>query len=122
MVTRLPAGVRALCAVADDGHQAILVNRDLPPAERLAALAHELVHLERGGGCHRPGLHDRLRPLRAREEAQVDRIVARRLVPLDLLEAWAAARAEVGPVTTRDVADEFEVPLAVALEAMRQVA
>lgn len=92
MVAELPAGVRALHAISADGHRAILVNRALPPVERLAALAHELAHDDCKGGCHHPGLPDLLRPLVARDESRVDRIAADRLLPLPRLAAWVSAR------------------------------
>lgn len=99
------------------GLEVITLDHDLTSVERNAGLAHELVHLERGVpeiGC--PEL------LRAKEEAAVRRETARRLVPLDELRSFVAARAELGAVTARDVGEEFEVPIDVALEAMRQVA
>jgi hypothetical protein len=54
-------------------------------AQRRSTLAHELVHLERGGGCGGPWS--------AREELLVHAEAARRLVPLDAL---ADAIAECG--------------------------
>lgn len=100
-----------------DGHEIITLHHDLDTVERNAGLAHELVHLERGVppvGC--PEL------LLAKEETAVRRETARRLVPLNDLRTFVAARVEIGPVTAGDVCEEFEVPIDVALEAMRQVA
>lgn len=100
-----------------DGVEQIYLDHRLDRVERNATLAHELIHLERGVppvGC--PDL------LRAKEEATVRRETARRLVPLDELAAFVRARAELGGVTVADVAEEFEVPPDVALEAMRMVA
>ncbi len=94
--------------------QAILVGRHLDPVERLAALAHELVHLERGG------VTDCLDE--AKEERAVDRIVAGRLVPENELEALIEVLVEMeGGVTAEMVAEEFEVPTAVARRAMAEL-
>jgi Zn-dependent peptidase ImmA (M78 family) len=116
-----PAGQQpqwvAIVARGSDGTVAILINRHLDPSERLAALTHELVHLERGGGCHTPGLPDRLRPLVTREERRVDHIAALRLVPEADLRAFVEARLSVGPVSAWDIADHFGVPLPVAILA-----
>lgn len=83
-------------------------------------MAHELVHDERGGGCHRADLPAHMRPEVAREERRVDDIVAARLVPLDDLEAFVAATVDAGDaVTAGDVAEAFEVPFEVADRAVR---
>lgn len=100
-----------------DGRETITLDHSLDRRERNAALAHELIHLERGVpsvGC--PDL------LRAKEEALVRAETARRLVPPHELWEWGQRRAEVGPVTVEDVCDEFGVPEHVAREALRQVA
>lgn len=123
MVCDLPAGVRAVHARSADGHRAILVSRALDPAERRAALAHELVHDERGGGCHTPGLPDRLRPLVAREEARVERIAARRLLPAAELASWVGRRLDVGDsVSPADVVAEWDVPHHIAALALIELA
>ncbi len=116
----LPAGIPALRARRGD-QRVILIDRTLSPAERLAHLAHELVHDERGDSGHQPGLPERLRPLVAREEERVDQIVARRLIPTDELELFVRARTSVGPVSAQDVADEFEVPVPVARRALHNI-
>lgn len=111
-----PSAGRGYVIVAGD-LEVIVLHHDLDQVERRAGLAHELVHLERGvppADC--PPL------LRAKEEAAVRRETALRLVPLDELSTFVNARAELGPVTARDVCEEFEVPVDVALEAMRRVA
>lgn len=96
---------------------AIMIDRSLPPRERHAVLAHELVHLERGVSAHAGG-PEAWQAVRAREERIVDRIVAERLVPLDELEDLVARRSTVGPVTVEDVADEFDVSADVAANAI----
>lgn len=55
------------------------------------------------------------------EERQVRQETARRLVPLDELFDFVQARVTIEPVTVAMVADEFEVPDAVAGEALRQL-
>lgn len=110
MVCDLPSGVRAIHARSPDGHRAILISRALDPVERLAALAHELVHDERGGGCHQPHLPARMRPLVTRDETAVDRIAADRLLPLDRLDRWVALQeAADRPVTVAWAAAELDV-------------
>lgn len=116
-LVELPRGVRGVLARAPDA-TVILIDRNLPPAERLAELAHELVHLERGGGCHRPGAPPAWAAVVAREEHRVDRIVAERLVPADELADLVARRVDVEPVTATVVADEFNVTFDVAQRAL----
>lgn len=94
----------------------IWLHPHLGRQERHAVLAHELVHLERGiPAPATPAV------LVAREERLVDAEVARRLVPLDELARFAVARVTVEPVTARLVADEFDVPVAVAERALAQL-
>ena len=106
-------GARGLAIVDFTGPLVVLDYR-LPRRERRAVLAHELIHHERGIPTAGAPPH-----IVEREEASVDQEVARRLVPLDELAAFVAARATVGGVTSYDVADEFEVPNRVAVRAMR---
>lgn len=90
----------------------IVIDPALTRVERNAALAHELVHDERGGGCAWPAMVHR-------EEVGVDREVARRLVPLDELEEWARRRTEAELVTTvHDVAEHFDTTEQLAELAM----
>lgn len=115
----LPQGVRAIHA-SDGQHQAILVSRNLSPAERLAAVAHELVHVERGGSGHHPDAPATWGPAVAVEERRVNDIVARRLVPPDRLAEFVQRRLSAHDrVTAADVAEEFDVPQDVAERAMR---
>lgn len=95
---------------------AIVISPELDRIERSAALAHELVHDERGIG--RPGATPATMQV---EERVVRRETARRLVPLDALLTFVDARVTVEPVTVALVAEEFEVPHAVAEEALRQL-
>lgn len=117
----MPAGAPAALHVTDGKVHVILIDRRLDPAERLAALAHELVHLERGGSGHVDGLPVQLRPAVAREEARVDRIAAARLMPYDELEQVVSRCCEVaGGVTAADVAEEFGVSERLAAVAIEQ--
>lgn len=95
----------------------ILLDRDLEGPERAAALAHELVHDERGGCIgHGPATW---RPLRAREEHQVEAEVARRLVPVKLLARFCDRMADLGEgVGPDEVMGEFDVPRRVAEAAL----
>lgn len=117
----LPEGCKAI--YAKRGHdRAILVSSRLDPAERLAALAHELAHDDHDGGCHQADTPPLLRVATSREEARIDAIVADQLVPPVQLAEWVERRAELGMVLARDVAEEFEVPIDVADLALRRLA
>ena len=97
----------------------VMLRRGLTQVERRCALAHELAHVERGGGSEHPDP-----VVRRREEARVDRIAAARLVPADELAAWLARRGDE-PTTARDVADEWRVTTeyaALALDVARELA
>jgi hypothetical protein len=115
----LPAGLRAV--LARKGHdRVILIDRSLEPSERLAALAHELVHDERGGAGRTPPPPHPLSVAARREEARVDRIVTDRLVPPTELARFLEARADVDPpVRPWEVAEEFGVPQEYAERALR---
>lgn len=95
---------------------AIIISPALDQTERRCALGHELVHDERG--VTTPGATDATMEL---EEERVRRETARRLVPLDELLELVEARVDVEPVTAQLVAGEFNVTLAVAAEALRQL-
>lgn len=99
--------------------EVILIDRRLMRTERKVALAHELVHLERGGIVHDPDDSPMWSPVVAREENRVDQIVAGRLVPREELVDWLTARDE--PTTALDVAEEFDVTEAVAVLALLAV-
>lgn len=95
---------------------AIIISPALDQVERRCALAHELVHDERG--VTTPGATDATMQL---EEERVRRESARRLVPLEELLELVTARADVEAVTAVLVASEFEVTVPVAAEALRQL-
>jgi hypothetical protein len=115
----LPEGLDAVVARWPDGDAVIVLGDQLGRRQRNAALMHELVHLERGGGADTEGMPDGWRPVVARDEHQVDDEVARRLVPLEALRAmirqWVDADLQV---TVADVAGEFDVIDEVARRAL----
>jgi hypothetical protein len=117
----LPDGVKAIYAQRGDD-RAILVSRRLGAAERLAAVAHELAHDDRGGGCHHPDLPPLLRVATVREEARVQAIVADQLVPPTALAEFVERRSEVEHVVAWMVAEEFGVPADVASLALDRLA
>lgn len=110
----------AVYARRPSGAGAIVIDRSLNRRERNAALAHELVHDEHGGGCPTDGMPDMWLPVAHRHETRVRREVARRLVPLDDLQALREVHAlnELPPFTVVDVAEIFDCTEDVALEAM----
>ena len=98
---------------------AIVLDPALGRRRRRCALAHELVHDERGGGFDRVGAPATWDAVAQREEQRVDREVAHRLVPSADLERFVAARAELGdPAALWEVAEEFDVDEATAARAM----
>lgn len=100
-----------------DGRRTITLDTRLTRIERNAVLAHELVHDEL----------DYLFPLGtppallARAERVVDRVVADRLVPPDLLLQFVHGYSELEGVTITIVAEEFAVPLEVADLALQRL-
>lgn len=111
----LNAGMRGYIEDDPPGRRIVLA-RGLSQPERRAALAHELVHDERG-------LLPQWAPvsIRAKDERAVDAEVARRLVPADELAEFVLERLSIDePVTAACIAERFGVPLSVATEAARQ--
>jgi len=101
---------------------AIVIDPDLSRRDRRAALAHELVHDERGGIVDHYDAPATWAAIVIREERTVQRITADRLVPTDLLADWARTRASVGPVFAFDVAEAFDVPDDIAAQAVALLA
>lgn len=102
-----------------DGRRRITLDARLGRLDRCAVLGHELVHDERDGGCDVDGMPDQWAAVVARDEAAVDSEVARRLVPLDELGRYIRRRVDSDlVVTVPDVADEFDVALDVARNAL----
>lgn len=110
-------------AVRTGGRRPVVaVDRRALQVDRNAALAHELVHLERGLQAHAsemPGLWD---AVRRRDEHAVNAEVAHRLVPMPELARLADQLADVGEgVEPWRVAEEFTVPWDVAVRALKQL-
>lgn len=101
----------------------VVVAAGLSRAERNAALAHELVHDELGGGAGYDGQPSSWAAVVAREERRVDDEVACRLVPLDDLRRMCQAADTLGePLTANEVAAAFDVPEQVAGRALELAA
>jgi hypothetical protein len=108
-----------MLAVAGE-RAAIVIDPSLDQVDRNAALAHELIHLERGGGAEHGGMPDDWEAVVARDEAAVDAEVARRLCPLEELIPWAARRVAAGEtVEAWQVAEEWGIPERIARLAIR---
>lgn len=120
----LPASTGgAFIATWPDGDVNIVLDPQLDRRERAAALAHELVHEERGGGCTSVGMPPGWAAVVRRDERQVEAEVARRLVPGDELRAFVdrMTLSELGGATARDIAEHFDVPEEVAVLATREL-
>lgn len=115
----LPDGVGGAVYGKRGDVAAIVIDRRLSQRDRAAALAHELVHDERGCPPGRDEVPVGWWPVIVREEGFVERIVADRLVPADALRAFVDSMAEIGePVTAAEVSEEFDIPLALAQRAL----
>ena len=102
---------------------AVLIDKRLGRVERRCALAHELVHDERGGGVPTAGMPPQWGVVKMKDEHAVDEEVARRLVPLDELAAVVAAVTDLGDgVEPWHIAEHFDVTEAVALRALGMLA
>lgn len=100
----------------------VVLDPDLHPWQRRAALAHELVHAERGL-VDRADAPDGWDHEVRREERAVALEVADRLAPPGVVRELVARRRRAGePVTALDVATELEVPVEVAELALRAFA
>jgi hypothetical protein len=93
----------AMVAVWSDGDAVIVIDPTLGRRARNEALAHELVHIERGCAADAPP------GLAAKEEIAVRGEVVRRLLPTEDVGLYVARRvASDLPVTAWDVAEEFD--------------
>jgi len=100
----------------------VLIDKNLSRVERTAALAHELVHLERGGPgrCHHPSRSWEAVVLR--EELIIDREVAARLAPIEALARLVTRYDRLGEaVTVNTVAAELDISVGVARIALERV-
>lgn len=106
-----------------DGRAWIVVDPALTGPERREVVTHELVHAERGGGADASGAPSTWAAVVARDETAVDEEVARRMLPDRLLAPWLARRlTAVGMIEPFEVAEEFDVPVAVARRALARLA
>lgn len=110
VIMDFPKGPVRAFYVVDRGERFILVDKRLTPAERLFAVAHELVHHERG-----------VEVAERCEEAKCDAIASDRLLPLEQLRLFCDRRVEVESVTPTMAAEEFEVPEHVAERQLRRL-
>jgi len=104
----------------------IVVDPQLEGADRRAVLTHELVHHERGDAPAGADPPAGLELLADREERAVDAEVARRLVPPHLLQALVEpvdrhGSEDASGIGAAEVAEHFDVPLAVAHRALEQL-
>lgn len=99
--------------VYPDGAEIVVIDPRLGRRERRVVLAHELVHLER-----RLLPRDTPRAVVRREEFQVQREAVRRLVPPAELQHFIERRGSTEPITGAVVADEFDVPEHIAVDAL----
>jgi hypothetical protein len=121
LVEGLPGGLRG-CYVTDGEAAVIAVDRNLPPAERDAVIAHEQAHHERGGSGHRADAPPGWGAVVAREEARVERLVAERLAPDPVVHQVVRRLGDLGEaVTAEGVADELGVARSVAHQALRRL-
>lgn len=121
LVAGLPAGLRG-CYVSDGETAVIAVDRDLPPAERDAVIAHERAHHERGGSGHRADAPEGWHVAVAREEARVDGLVAERLAPDPVVHQVVRRLGDLGEaVTAQGVADELGVSRSVAQRSLHRL-
>lgn len=118
----LPDGVRGVCRPTGPTTGIIALSAALDQVERSAVLAHELVHVRRGGPCPSE-LSEVWWAVEAREELVVDREVARDLVPTVEFDSWLDARVEEGDlVDAALVAEVWRVPERVAQVALELAA
>ena len=98
----------------------IVVDPDLSGDQRRAVLTHELIHHERGGAPE--GCGGEAGCFVDDDERSVEREVAHRLVPADVLDRFvrAARRGGLG-IGPAEVADHFEVPPEVAALALHEL-
>lgn len=100
----------------------IVLDRRLTQAARKVALAHELLHLERGTLSHCRNTRGALSVEVVREENRIQREVALRLVPFDESGPVVDRIAGLGHgVSALEVSEEFDVPQVVAWQALREL-
>lgn len=93
----------------------IVIDHTADRRQRRAWLTHELIHIERS-----VGFPAATAATMEHEEAVVRRETARRLVPQDELASYIRQYSRVENVTVALVAEQFDVPLDVAAEALKR--
>jgi len=107
----LPRSTGGAIYVREGDRALIVIAGWLDQRERKCALGHELIHDEAESSCRHFGAPKLWDAVVAREEAQIDREAARRLVPRNELVAFLAREATmIDPaVTLADIAERFDV-------------
>lgn len=110
LICKLAGETQGLTVTESRRPSVIMLSHTLTQTERKHVLAHELVHVERGGGCP-------FDP--TREERRVEDEAVRRLVPLSALHAELVRRESAG-VTYEpwEIAEDWHVPEVVARRAL----
>lgn len=105
--------------IEDHGaYRLVALDNRLGRRRRNAVLMHELEH-DRRDALFPPGTPQAVIDV---VERWIQRTVVELLVPGDELARFVRARQEEEPVTAHLVADEFDVPVDVAMEALRRLA
>lgn len=118
----LPEEAGGAVLVRKGPRSVVLIDKKLTRPERTAALAHEVIHLERGGPgrCHHPSRSWEAVVLR--EELAIDREVAARLAPIEQLARLVRRWDRIGePITVEAVATELDVAQRVAQVALERL-
>jgi hypothetical protein len=119
IVGPLPDEVGPGITVEHRGRPVILLLEQMHPVDRLCTLAHEVAHVQRGGGVDLPGAPASWGPVVARDEAATEMLAATQLVPPAALSAWVDAQADVGEaVGPMEVAQEWGVSVRLAITAL----
>lgn len=118
----LPEGVQGLSCQSDNGTIAIALDANLGQNERCWTLAHELIHISRGGSCKRTPGATFWEAMTVKEEAHVNAVACDLVVPPRLLavEVERALTLDEDP-DLAEVADRFWVPKAVARYALHRL-
>lgn len=118
-VRPLPAATGGAVHVRRGDRTAIVLDPGLTQAERRCALAHELVHDERGGGCDAEYMPVSWGVVARREERIVDDVAVHRLVPADeLIRVCVELEMGCTHVESRHIAEHFHVTEPVARRAL----
>lgn len=118
-VRPLPAATGGAVHVRRGDRTAIVIDPVLSQVERRCALAHELVHDERGGGCDGEHMPESWTAVVSREEQRVDDIAVERLIPpAELLRLCVELETSCVHVDADQIAEHFHVTTTVAQRAL----